>query len=266
MKEKRSVFAIRLHAVIRLLVVRHLSKDNIIISEYPKSGGSWLASMLNHCLKEYDFPRNQGLGRVSHNILHGHYNFFNQHGNFILVVRDGRDVMISAYYHFLFSNSRNHPDLALKYRNKIGIKDVHDIKKNLPLFIEFMSRHRSSLLGHKTWSEMAGIFSDNSDNICLVRYEDMLKNPHKELERIFCYLGKSVEHKILEDAVRKYSFQSLTDRNPGVEDISSFVRKGIAGDWKNHFSKDSVEVFKKHNGDALVALGYEESNDWKSCL
>ena len=51
-------------------------------------------------------------------------------------------------------------------------------------------------------------------------------------------------------------------RKAGEEDRGSFIRKGVAGDWVNHFGPTAARRFDELAGDALVAVGYEEDRDW----
>jgi hypothetical protein len=53
-----------------------------------------------------------------------------------------------------------------------------------------------------------------------------------------------------------------TGRHRGEEDITSFLRKGIEGDWKNHFSEAHKQKFKEIAGDLLIELGYERDYRW----
>ena len=54
----------------------------------------------------------------------------------------------------------------------------------------------------------------------------------------------------------------MTKRKAGEEDRSSFLRKGIAGDWKNHFNTEAVNIFDHYAGETLIKLGYEKNHDW----
>jgi hypothetical protein len=264
MKENRNVWLIRFHALIRLMAVKWFSKYNIVISEYPKSGGSWFAEMLCDCLDSYSFRRNKGLRSMRHNILHGHYNYDSNYKNYIMVIRDGRDVMVSAYYHFLFSNSRNHGKMHQKIRKELDINDVENIRKNLPAFIEYMCRDKSGLIRHLNWNGLPEMILKGGQNMCVIKYENLLIQPEQELERTLSFLKQRANNSSIQRAIRKNSFTSLTNRNPGEQDIESFVRKGIAGDWKNHFTEEAVMVFKKYCGDALIDLGYERCDKWSS--
>lgn len=51
-------------------------------------------------------------------------------------------------------------------------------------------------------------------------------------------------------------------RTEGQEDTSSHYRKGVSGDWANHFKAEHVAAFKERYGELLVKLGYEDDDDW----
>jgi len=52
-------------------------------------------------------------------------------------------------------------------------------------------------------------------------------------------------------------------REPGVEDAHNHYRKGVAGDWRNHFEPVHVEYFKRNYNDLLLRLGYETDPRWE---
>jgi hypothetical protein len=51
-------------------------------------------------------------------------------------------------------------------------------------------------------------------------------------------------------------------RRAGEENVQSHYRKGVAGDWINHFTPEHVEAFKERFGDLVQRLGYETEDDW----
>ena len=59
-------------------------------------------------------------------------------------------------------------------------------------------------------------------------------------------------------------FAKVGGHKPGQENTRSHYRKGVAGDWANHFTPDHCEYFKKHYNEVLLKLGYETSPDWWS--
>lgn len=61
----------------------------------------------------------------------------------------------------------------------------------------------------------------------------------------------------------KHSFDKLSgERKRGRIDEHSHYRKGVAGDWKNHFEDVHKEKFKEVYGDIPVKLEYEQDNCW----
>jgi glycosyltransferase involved in cell wall biosynthesis len=46
-------------------------------------------------------------------------------------------------------------------------------------------------------------------------------------------------------------------RERGQENPMSHYRKGVPGDWKNHFTPERTAYFKQHHGALLTQLGYE---------
>ena len=58
-------------------------------------------------------------------------------------------------------------------------------------------------------------------------------------------------------------YEKLTaGRAKGAEDSKSHYRKGVGGDWVNHFTPALVDAFKERYGDLVVRLGYEADEDW----
>jgi len=76
------------------------------------------------------------------------------------------------------------------------------------------------------------------------------------------FLDQPVDRDDLALTVDRFSFQRMTGRKPGTEDKKSFLRKGIAGDWVNHFDREAAEVFHHHAGRSLIAMSYEKDSAW----
>jgi hypothetical protein len=101
------------------------------------------------------------------------------------------------------------------------------------------------------------------ENWAEVRYEDLLKNPHEELARLFAFLGVADDSETVGRCVDTNAFERWTEgRKPGQEESSSFYRKGEVGDWRNAFTERDKDVFKRAAGRTLVELGYERDADW----
>jgi Sulfotransferase domain len=60
----------------------------------------------------------------------------------------------------------------------------------------------------------------------------------------------------------EFSFERQAGRRPGEEDKRSFRRRGMVGDWRNHFNHEARELFDRYAGSELILLGYERDRSW----
>ncbi|HWI87154.1 MAG TPA: sulfotransferase [Sphingomonas sp.] len=89
-----------------------------------------------------------------------------------------------------------------------------------------------------------------------IRYEDMIADPAREAGRLFAFLGASTDRNLIDDAVAKTSFEALSGRKPGEEHPTSFLRKGIAGDWVGGLEHSAIAVLEQVAGPLMRTLGY----------
>jgi Sulfotransferase domain len=262
--EKPTKWVMRGRAVRRAILWRFFSRrlPLYLITEFPKSGGTWLANMLSECL-QVPFPDPQAPPQFKSMILRDTKLYSPHYHNIVVVFRDGRDVMISAYYHFLFHNELNLPYGVERRRKTLGFKDFHDIRANLPRFIEYMFTE-FPIGGWTTrfnWSQFVESWIDKP--VTSVRYEDMLQHTVATLARVLRDLtAQEFCTERLSQVDKQYSFHHLTGRQPGQEKKNTFIRKGIAGDWKNNFSPEARQVFAEFGGPQLIKLGYEPNDHW----
>lgn len=253
-------FNTKLESLIRYLMVHCLSKavPLYIVNEYPKSGGTWVGQMLGRALN-VPFPRNR-FPELSSSIMHGHY--LNPWGmkNVVVVWRDGRDIMVSWYYHCLFKHDHRNAPLVDMVSNDLQFKEPEDIHNNLPTFIEYSftkkryPRFSWTDFVHQ-WYEHPGIVS--------VHYESLHKNTVSELQRVFWELTcKDLEFEKAAKIVEEFSFVRQSGRKPGEVKRNSFLRKGVVGDWRNHFTVEACKVFNHFAGNELITLGYENDTTW----
>ena len=261
-KRPASRFAVRTEAAKRALMLYGFSRliRIYVVTEFPKSGGTWFSQMLSTYL-ELPFARNNNSQPFRSSVLHGVFRYNPLIGSPTVVLRDGRDVMVSAYYHFLHLNETNLKSAVEQKRQYLGFKDFDDIHTNLPRFIEYMFDEYAQPVHRCSWSQFMDSWLDRP--AVFVRYEDLLKDCQSTMARVISELtNQPVDDAKLATIVDQYSWRRLAGRKPGSVKKGSFMRKGIAGDWKNNFSRQAAIIFDQVAGEALVQWGYEHDRSW----
>ena len=229
-----------------------------IVNEFPKSGGTWLSQMLSEALG-IPYPRNR-LPMLRSSIIQGHYLKSWNMSNVVVIWRDGRDLTVSQYYHCLFENEIGNKILVNRTRKNLMFNNYNNIRENMPQFINYTFALKSS--PRFSWSDFAEAWY-KLNNAVHVKYEDLLKDTTGELIRVVKKLsGNELFVGKARDIAEKYSFEKLSGRKQGQENKFRFLRKGIAGDWKNYFNKEARELFDFYAGDQLLKLGYEKDRSW----
>ncbi|HTL99327.1 MAG TPA: sulfotransferase [Holophagaceae bacterium] len=156
---------------------------------------------------------------------------------FIHIIRDGRDVMLSAYHNNLKNNTPGVKEAGLD-----GFLD--EAARQWGLIVK-RAIQTSSILGNRYIE---------------VRYEALLADPLPQLKRLLAFLGADAREDILRACVDAASFEKLSKgRAQGQEDSKSFFRKGVANDWQNHMTPAQVQRFEAQAGGMLAQLGYLRS-------
>ena len=155
----------------------------------------------------------------------------------IHIIRDGRDVITSSWFH----QFRDTPEWFLKYEN------------NFTGFVEYWTK--------KIWLESnrkcLDFKAEFPEDYLSVRYEDLVSHPESSLTELITSMGLEPEQNLIRQCLESASFKNLSKgRNSGEEDKASFYRKGVAGDWVNHFQEADIQCFEKIASRMMRRLGY----------
>jgi len=160
------------------------------------------------------------------------------------VVRDPRDMIISAY----FSHCHSHPTRYLfqqEYFERVrSIPQEDGISEEIEL---------------SGWHELNDMMTWDTDaeNILELKFEDIVTEPLKIYTKVLEFGGFVVKEEILTEILNQLTFKSLSGgRSPGEEDAGHHFRKGISGDWKNYFSENHVRQFNEKYSRLLEKYGY----------
>jgi sulfotransferase family protein len=261
-KLRRKFAKTRLRAPLVWLNHRNLSPTDVFIASYPKSGVTWTRFVLFEILSGLPAgfkTTNQlmtGVGK--HNkglrLLPGggrlvgtHEQYRKNYNRAIYVVRDARDVLLSEFA-FLSALDYFHGDLDK--------------------FISTFLFTCGSAYGYGPWHRHVFSWLDSpiggTENLLLVRYEDLRKDPVAWFTRMAEFLGVGADHEKIELAVANNSLQKMQEKErkePVRASIRGrFVRNGTVRGWVSHLSPEQVRLIEEHAGSALLRLGYPLSS------
>jgi hypothetical protein len=141
------------------------------------------------------------------------------------VMRDGRDVCVS-----LEMRSRRVRWAPSDRRQQIQVwKEFAELSQSLHTHPELHAR------------------------VYQVRYEKLKQNTEKEIAAMFDFAELGYGDHLLAEIARKTDFDSLPE---GQQGPGQHHRKGVAGDWRNHFTVEDETLFKDIVGDLFVRCGY----------
>lgn len=163
----------------------------------------------------------------------------------VVVIRDLRDTLVSWYFSLRYS----HPVNAFVSGQRSQFESM-PAEEALASLVDGKLAQIADL--QKSWADDEG----------LVRYEELVADEQGAFRRIARHLGIDADDDVLQRVVAANSFESRTGRSRGEEDATSHRRKGIAGDWRNHFTARVKDVFKERYGQHLIEMGYETNLDW----
>ncbi len=208
----------------------------------------------------------------------------------IHIIRDPRDIAISSYFSHRNSHStEGWPELA-QFRTVLerlpkdeGI--LADLKFTAQLPVDGWDINLFDTI--KEWNYQA-------KNVLELRFENLIMDPYQQILNMFDFLGivdfsepdlanllrycdrrvqprrifvrkplNSIPAWALLLILYENRFAKLAGgRKKGEEDVNSHYRRGMPGDWRNHFNELHKQYFKEHYNDLLVMLGYESGYEW----
>ena len=248
-----------------------MSRTPIYVVGYPKSGNSYtswlLGDILNSPIESVGsaMPLSaEGKGRTGDYVIHqmhmrvvhtgeslaikSAYEFCPEKWKderIVYIRRDPRDVAVSSMYYFQL------PDLRAALRGMID--------------------NEGPGVAFGDWRSFVDGWDSVRPPIARISYEMLRTAPHREINHILYAIDlERIHWQWIEDAINR---QSLENKRKQIEVDGCLrpfgltaqlrnLRKGIVGDWRNHFNRADGEYAHNAWWEQLQKYGYENDPDW----
>ncbi len=277
----------------------------IWVASYPKSGNTWIRSIISSLVYTkdgiFDFP---SIKKIDQYPQRRFFEYFTQDYNNIHEIKK----------HWITSQQRINLDNEIKFfkthhlnckvdnypfTNKECTKGTIYIVRDPRNLIDSISNHFSKsveeskkfLLTSKilspgkeielrggnvitylgSWKEHYKFWTNNNENLLVIKYEDLVKNIHQEIDKIIAFIKKfidlEVSDKKKENVIKSTSFEALKkiEENgkftenvfvKGTNEKVKFFNKGPDNNWKDSLPKDiQIELETKLKNE-LIELDY----------
>ncbi|XP_072250815.1 sulfotransferase 2B1-like isoform X2 [Leuresthes tenuis] len=226
---------------------------------YPKSGTIWMQEILPlvlnggdltpvHTIPNWDrvpWLEEKRLAEVVDQlkspralVTHFPYNlmprsFHTSKAKVIYVMRNPKDVLVSSYYFHQMATFLEDPGT----------------------FDEFLDKFLEGRVLFGKWTDHVKSWrrAELGDRILFITYEDMVQDLPAAIRRMSDFLCRDLSEEVIQKIAEHCSFKtmkgnsmsnfSLVPKEYMDCDKSPFLRKGISGDWKNHFSPEQLARF-----------------------
>lgn len=232
--------------------------SDLFISAYPRSGSTWLRTMLSVILWPNEqltsslynegipaisirnAPRIGALSNPRYIMTHGRWNPGIERA--IYLVRDGRDALISLYHYMTTRRGIN-----LDFEN----------------FFYWYMRRRYGM----RWEEHVTSWLDSGqrqlgESLFVMNFESLKANTFLQMELLCQFAGIKVDSQTLERAISLASIENMrniehVESTKEIHGDASFYRGGQSGQWENYLKGESFDKFKDCTSQAMSLANYE---------
>jgi hypothetical protein len=246
-----------------------LFPDDVFLTSYPRSGNTWTRFLVGNLVYQneavtflnverlvpdmYKHSDRTLRGLPRPRIMKSHECFDPRYQRIIYVVRDPRDVAVSNYH------------WEMKQRS---MGDSYPIERFVPRWMEPVYWARLGSWGDHVTSWLST--RQGKEGFLLLRYEDMLADPAREMGKVAVLLGIDPAPERLKRAAELSSADRMRklEKDQGDKWVQTkytrqdkqFVRKAGSGDWREILPAESVQMIESAWGEIMKSLGYKLSS------
>lgn len=267
------------------------------LASYPKSGNTWLRIFLTNYVRNSEEP--VGLNEpLLGDALHLDRHLFDEEmGVTSSELAPAEQASLRTKYHARFMAKHNHPAFAKMHEayQEVGRKPVLPqyshckiiyLARNPLDIVSSYANHQGDTAdgiishmadekarvryGETSFSEYLGPWGQhvlswtrqNTLPMFMIRYEDILANPHARFSEIVSFCDLEFDEDRLQKSVAFSGFRQLheLELKNGYRDrpasCPQFFRSGMSGGWRKELSGTQIEQIKSDHGAAMTLLNY----------
>jgi hypothetical protein len=253
-----------LHRPVSWFRHRGLNSRDVFLASYPRSGNTWLRFVLSELLTgtSIDFdnvdrfipemkwhgsavPILPGPGRL----IKTHEHYRKEYKRAIYIVRDARDVALSAY-------ARS---------GQIGIVD-----QDFDAFLRPFLLGRANPYG--AWDRHLRSWLDGplakAGKLLVIKFEDLRRDPETAVSRMVEFVGVPMTSEKVRTALANNSVDQMRIKEEksrklyrSTTENGRFVRKGAVQGWRAVLTPAQLQMFEQYAGPELSRMGYPSASE-----
>lgn len=264
--------------------------DDVFVVAFGKSGHHWSYDFINMLLNgnlvldnivkeaffmEFIIPASHGMGPFdrleSPRMIFTHFHadalprqVMEKKRKIVRLIRNPKDVAVSAYHH----RRAMSPHMMDNMEWNDFIDELMDVVEGKRDSDEPFFANKTDWFTYELDCETK---LNNLDHSIVLHYEDLKENMLPELRKLARFLGKDYDDEFLKKIVERTELDYVKkNKDLGMHDVlmrkGTLYRKGVIGDWKNHFSAeqnrrfDSIIAAKMKGCPIMENIRYEPSN------
>lgn len=265
---------------------RMMRESDWVLLSFGKSGRTWFRVMLSRFYQLMyglptgdllEFDNYARMNPEAPRVLFTHNNYIRDYvGDFdslnyyqgkkvVMLVRDPRDVAVSQYFQWRY-RMRPRKKLINRYPPHGTEVEIYDFVRNpdcgIPRIVEYLNI-------------IADAMRTMGDDLLIIRYEDMRKEPAEVLRRVFDFVGTPGSDAQIQEAVDYAAYENMKKLEAGKgmraagqrvkpgdkNNPDSFkVRRGKVGGYRDYFTPEQLEVVDAMVEDHLrPGFGYTQA-------
>ncbi|XP_039596295.1 sulfotransferase 2B1-like isoform X2 [Polypterus senegalus] len=250
----------------------NVREGDVFVATYPKSGTTWMQEILTLVTSGGDFTpvltlpnwdrvpwleehRTKELKmseRPSPRTLstHLHYHmmpksFYNSKAKVIYVLRNPKDIYTSSYFYYQMATFLVDP----------GTPD------------EFLMKFLDGKVMFGSWFDHVKGWLSAKEQVLYISYEEMIADLKGSVSKVCTFLDKPLSEEVIEKIADHCTFKNMKQNKMSNYSLvpeefmdqkkSTFLRKGISGDWKNVLTVAQAELFDSVYKEKMKGIEYK---------